>query len=89
MQTTFDTACRILPTLSTDELRRLQARIVDMLRDSDGQGHDILSDDGLTNTTLSSAQLEAELDDAIAEFDHGEGYPAEEMSMRIKAQFGW
>lgn len=80
MQTTFDTACRILPTLTRDELRRLQERIVDILR-----GDSFEADEAY----ITEAQLEAELDDAIAAFDRGEGYSADVMSERIRARFGW
>ncbi|MBR1560257.1 MAG: hypothetical protein IJ646_08475 [Clostridia bacterium] len=79
MQKTFDTACRILPSLSKEELRRLQERIVELLR---GEDDDLVA-------VASEARLEAELDAALADFDRGEGYPAEEMSARIRARFGW
>ena len=43
----------------------------------------------LDDECITEAQLEAELDEAIAAFDWGEGYPSEEASERIRTRFGW
>lgn len=80
MEKTFDTAYRILPTLNRDELTRLQERIVELLRGGE---------DGITMAIADEAELEAELDAAIAEFDGGKGYPADAMGARVRERFGW
>ena len=38
---------------------------------------------------LTEEQLGAELDAAMAEFDRGEGYSADEMLIRVRSEFGW
>ena len=80
MERAFDMACGLLSTMSRDELWRLQERIVALLRGQEGPGLD---------DRLTEEQLGAELDAAVAEFDRGEGYSADEMLVRVRSEFGW
>lgn len=83
MESAFDTAFRALPALNRDELTRLQARISDLLREP--------VSDGLSGLfrPLNEAELEAELDAAIAEFDAGKGYDANDLCHSVRERFGW
>lgn len=82
MENTLKTAYSVLPTLSRDELKQLQNRISEILRDQEDLPIDLFP-------PLSASELEKELDAAIAEFDSGNGYSAEEMCSSIRKQFGW
>ena len=83
MESAFDTAFRALPMLSRDELTRLQARISDLLREPE------TDDIAALFRPLDEAELEAELDAAIAEFNTGKGYDAHVLCQSVRERFGW
>ena len=82
MESTFNTAYNVLPSLSRDELMRLQSRITALLLDRE----DIPA--GLLHPR-SEAAWEAEFNDAIFDFDAGKGYEADQMIQSIRERFGW
>ena len=82
MESTFNVAYNVLPSLSRDELMRLQSRITALLLDKEDIPANLLH-------PRSEAEWEAEFDAAISDFDAGNGYEAEQMIQSLRERFGW